>query len=282
MEKDYMTGPEAEVQMLIQEGPQKKKRKVAGALLSAGLICALGAGGIFAWFTDTDVKENKFTISSDLVGKIHVVEPGWDALPDTNGPAGVSNGIPDAAENMAPTESVTKDPAVSNEAEIPVWAFAQVKVPTANVKVLNEDGTPPAAASMQELFTYEVNEGWVEVFKNSEFHADQPVSETNPYYLTEGTAQVVGNNTVHTYICTSQLDAATAGEGDTLVAAKTANIFDSVALVNLVESQGTSGAASIIVAGHAIQAEGFATAYDGFNAYKLPFDGGKSNVDTTA
>lgn len=282
MEKDYMTGPEAEVQMLIQEGPQKKKRKVAGALLSAGLICALGAGGIFAWFTDTDVKENKFTISSDLVGKIHVVEPGWDALPDTNGTDGAGNGIPDAAENMAPTESVTKDPAVSNEAEIPVWAFAQVKVPTANVKVLNEDGTSPETASMQELFKYELNDGWVEVFKNPAFDTSQPVSTENPYYLDTGTAQVVGSNTVHTYICTSQLGAATAGEGDTLVAAKTANIFDSVKLVNLVESQGTSGAASIIVAGHAIQAEGFATAYDGFNAYQLPFDGSESNVDTTA
>lgn len=212
-----------------------------------------------------DVKENKFTIAEDLNGKIHVVEPGWDALPDAD-----KDGVPDAATNMAPMASVLKDPAVSNEAEIPVWAFAQVKVPTANVKILNEDGTSPETASMNELFEMEMtaDSGWVEVFENPTFDADQPASAENPRYVTTGTAKVIDGYTVHTYVQTTQLAGTT-----TDTATKTKNIFDKVTLRNLVEAQGTSGAQDIIVGGFGIQVTGFDNAYEGFNAYGIAWDG---------
>lgn len=132
------------------------KSKPAKAVLSVALVGALGFAGVMgAYFTGQDTKENKFDISAGLTDKITVVEENWDTT-DAD-----TNGIPDAAEHVVPLQTIAKDPVVKNESDVETWLFCQIKVPTANVSVVGEDGSPEAAAS-HELFTYTVNEGWTE------------------------------------------------------------------------------------------------------------------------
>lgn len=131
------------------------KSKPAKAGVSVALVGTLALAGIGAYFTGTDTVENKFDISAGLTDKITVVEENWDTT-DAD-----TNGIPDAAEHVVPLQTIAKDPVVKNESDVEAWLFCQIKVPTASVSVVGEDGTPEAAAS-HELFTYTVNEGWTE------------------------------------------------------------------------------------------------------------------------
>lgn len=206
------------------------KSKPAKAVLSVALVGALGFAGVMgAYFTGQDTKENKFDISAGLTDKITVVEENWDTT-DAD-----TNGIPDAAEHVVPLQSIAKDPVVKNESDVETWLFCQIKVPTANVSVVGEDGSPEAAAS-HELFTYTVNEGWTE----------------------SGTPVVADGYTTHTYLYNTKV----AANSQTAKA-----VFDDVTLINLVEPQGVSGPDQIDVIGHGIQAEGLDTAAAAWAAY---------------
>ena len=52
-----------------------------------------------------------------------------------------------------------KDPKITNDGANDAFVFMSVKVPKANVKTANADGTLNAGAN-QDLFTYSVNTGW--------------------------------------------------------------------------------------------------------------------------
>lgn len=188
-----------------------------------------GLGAALISFTGTDTVENKFDISAGLTDKITVVEENWDTT-DAD-----TNGIPDAAEHVVPLQTLAKDPVVKNESDVEAWLFCQIKVPTANVSVVGEDGTPEAAAS-HELFTYTVNEGWTE----------------------SGTPVVADGYTTHTYLYNTKV----AANSQTAKA-----VFDDVTLINLVEAQGVAGPDQIDVIGHGIQAEGLDTAAAAWTAY---------------
>lgn len=198
-------------------------------VVSVALVGTLALAGIGAYFTGTDTVENKFDISAGLTDKITVFEENWDTTDADD------NGIPDAAEHVVPLQTLAKDPVVKNESDVEAWLFCQIKVPTANVSVVGEDGTPEAAAS-HELFTYTVNEGWTE----------------------SGTPVVADGYTTHTYLYNTKV----AANSQTAKA-----VFDDVTLINLVEAQGVAGPDQIDVIGHGIQAEGLDTAAAAWTAY---------------
>lgn len=206
---------------LIKKGPAK-------ACIAALLTAALATGGMLAYFTGTDTVVNEFNVSAGLTDQIEVVEPSWDTT-DADG-----DGIPDAAQDIVPLQTLPKDPAVHNKSDIDAWCFIEVKVPTAEVSVIGEDGTPSPAVS-QDLFTYTVNEGWT----------------------VHGTPSVADGYTTYTYLCSTPI----APDG------KTPALFNDVTLVNLVEAQGHQGADAITVIGHAIQTEGFSTPEAAWAAY---------------
>lgn len=217
---------ETKEQSKIQKMLGSKKGKAAASVALAGTLALAGIG---AYFTGTDTVENKFSISDGLTDKITVVEDNWDTT-DADG-----NNIPDAAEHVVPLQTIAKDPVVKNESDVDAWLFCQVKVPTASVSVVGEDGAPQAAAS-HELFTYTVNEGWTE----------------------SGTPVVADGYTTHTYLYNTKV----AANSQTAKA-----VFDNVTLINLVEAQGVAGADQIDVIGHGIQAEGLDTAAAAWAAY---------------
>jgi len=119
-----------------------KKKTITAAVV---LMLVLLVGGLVAYFTDTDEKTNTFTVGNV---DIEVLEPGWDALTDTDG-----DKIPDDAEDMMPGETVAKDPKIHNKSTTnPAYVFAKVESPCTT------------GATPLELFDYtndpQVNSGW--------------------------------------------------------------------------------------------------------------------------
>ena len=147
------------------------------------------------------------------------------------------NWDPKNGVNIVPTQTVPKDPQMKNESDIPVYAIMQVSVPHAKVTTAAADGTPKASVA-QDLFTYTVNSGWSEV----------------------GTGALAsdGKHMVHTYLLDSQLPAG----------ATSKTVFDRVTLVNAIDGELDGQKLAIDVNGYAIQAEGFSSASDAWNAYQ--------------
>lgn len=212
------------------ERPRRKDRRLPKAC--AALCCAslLAAGGVMAYLTATDTATNRFELAdgADYQDKVKVVEPSWD-LTDENG-----NGIPDAAENFAPGQEIAKDPQVENGSTIDSYVVLTVSVPTEDVVV--GDATAPAQT---ELFTYTVNNGWVEQGSSSYDAASKATS--------------------HTYLFKGSIDGAAAGL--VKASATTPALFNSVTMVNhngIAKAGDTDDLSrEITVTAHAIQALGF-------------------------
>ena len=213
------------------ENTQAKPRwsNRAKALIVGGCVAAVAVSGAYAYFTDTDTVSNNFSVASAL--DIDVVEPSWDDATDTDG-----DGTPDFAENLVPTQAVSKDPKVVNNAGAEAYAIIQVSVPMANVKTIGADGSVQAAQN-QELFEYTVNSGWTE--------------------YGQGTVSADGKFKVHTYIANNTV----------AVGASTGTLFDEVKLINLADDQ-FSGDTHIDVTGIGIQKEGFANGTEAWEAYQ--------------
>ncbi len=198
-------------------------------LAAVVLLLLLVVGGAIAYFTDTDTKTNTFTIGSV---DITLTETAWDALTDTN-----SDGIPDAATDMMPGQSVAKNPTVNNiSTKNPAYVFVKVEVPCTTV-------TSPATP--EEIFTYTVNSGWTELTTTG-----IPVTCTSG-----GTATHVyyyGSNGTLTAL-------AKAADSSTPTSTSTA-VFSSVTLLNtLTGNEGLTGNKNIVVTGYGIQTEGLSS-----------------------
>lgn len=119
-----------------------KNMKIKAGIIACAFIGCLAIGAISAYFTDADAAVNTFT-----VGKISIdlQEPSW---------------VPPV--NITPEQEFEKDPQVKNDGINDCYVFLEVIVPYENVVTANKDGTKNAAADT-ELFSYTVNDGWVEI-----------------------------------------------------------------------------------------------------------------------
>lgn len=87
------------------------KRKILALALTLCMAAILIVGGTLAYFTDTERKDNVFTVGNV---DITLTEPNWDA-----------NGSEDAPEAY-PGEALAKDPTVTNTGANP--CFVRIKV----------------------------------------------------------------------------------------------------------------------------------------------------------
>ena len=202
----------------------KKKTIIAAAIL----LMIFVVGGTIAYFTDTDTKTNTFTIGNV---DITLTEAGWDALADTN-----NNDIPDAAEDMLPGESVTKDPLINNvSTKNPAYVFAKVEVPCTTI-------VAPAVTS-EELFTYTVNAGWTEL-TTAQVACTSGGTATHVYYY--------GTNGTLTEL-------AKAANASTPTST-TNPVFSSITLLSTLKgNEGLTGNKEVVVTGYGIQTEGLAS-----------------------
>lgn len=187
------------------------------AAACAGL---LAAGGAFAYFTDSASVENWFHVNnSKNAVNVEPVESQWNA---------------DDATNVAPLQTLAKDPKVANVGELPVYAMIQVGMPLFTGDVTGADGAIEEVADA-DLFTYEVNEGWTQF--------GEPVMKDG--------------KRVYTYLHADPVPA----KGES------AALFDSVTMINLANTVEDIDD-SIDVECFGNQAEGFESAEDAWAAYQ--------------
>ena len=203
----------------------KKRKTIIAAIV---LFAIFLVGGAIAYFTDSDTKTNIFTIGNV---DITLTEPLWSALPNADG-----NEMPDAAEDMMPGETVTKDPTINNVSEDnPAFVFAKVQVPCTTI-------VAPATESV-ELFTYSPNADWTELTTAKIACTDGGTATHVYYYGTNGTLTPL----------------AKAVDDQTPTPTATP-VFSSVTLrSSLTGNEGLTGAKQIIVTGYGIQTEGLAS-----------------------
>ena len=87
------------------------KKKIVTACLVVALLAVFAIGGSLAYFTDTEEKDNTFTVGNV---DIQLTEPNW-----------VSSGSVDAPE-VYPGEPLAKDPTVTNKGANPCFVRIQV------------------------------------------------------------------------------------------------------------------------------------------------------------
>ena len=184
---------------------KKKKIIIAAAVLLAVFLI----GGVVALFTDTDSAKNTFTVGNVT---IDVEETAWDALPDTNG-----NNIKDAAENLVPGSTVTKDPKVTNKSTSnPAYVYLKVEAPcTTNTN--------------KELFPFQPNSGWT--------------------LMTDGTCSGGKVTRIYNYGTSSSMTSLPAGQS-------TGTLFDSVTLAAVDSNDTYPENIDINITGYGVQTTG--------------------------
>lgn len=131
------------------------------AIIAASLCAIMGIAGTMAYFTDKDSAENQIQIGEVSVD---LTEPLWDAATDTD-----KDGIPDYAENVVPTQSIQKDPMVTNTGDSSAYVFIKVSTPKTMLYFASDDGTLPNGRNemLYEVFTYAADTtNWVLVSTN--------------------------------------------------------------------------------------------------------------------
>jgi predicted ribosomally synthesized peptide with SipW-like signal peptide len=203
----------------------KKNRTIIAAVV---LLLVLAVGGAVAYFTDSEQKTNTFTIGSV---DITLTEDGWDALADNN-----NNDIPDAAEDMMPGESVTKDPLINNvSTKNPAYVFIKVVVPCTTI-------VAPATTS-EEIFTYTVNAGWTEL-SSAAVACTSGENATHVYYY--------GSNGTLT-----QLDKAANSSTPT---STTNPLFSTISLRSTLKgNEGLTDQKQVVITGYGIQTTGLSS-----------------------
>ena len=129
-------------------GKEIRLREKGSMLLAAFLLAVVAIGGISAYFTDVDSVANVFTIGKV---KIDLTEPAYDAHPQDH-------------QNLTPNKSLDKDPYVTNTGINDAFVFTEFTIPKAEVKTAAENGSQNTAVN-QELFQYQISEGWTQVVK---------------------------------------------------------------------------------------------------------------------
>lgn len=140
---------------------KNRKKLVVLAAMAAVMVI----GGISAYFTSTDSAKNTWTVGNV---EIDLQEPEYDQHNETE------------AKEMTPNKVIHKDPKIQNTGENDTYVFLKVSIPKANVALADQDGKKQAA-SLQELFDYTVNSGWVKVAE------DKSATDKNTYVFAYGT-----------------------------------------------------------------------------------------------
>lgn len=228
----------------------KKNRK--NAIMAGSLAGVLALTGAFAYLTDNDSKTNTFTVG-DV--KLQLIEDTWydedgNVKNDTN-----DNGIPDFAENVVPTQIITKDPQIKNTGKNDSFVYLEVEVPKAalytvdadgnslNGKTFNADGTvaDQGAPVYQDIFTYDINE----------YDPENGVTEG---WVLIGEVDSGESDTTHTGTVKRLYCYMNDGTGNKLAPdALTGTLFDSVTVVNLDDNRSANPDGSMDAWGDQVQ-----------------------------
>jgi predicted ribosomally synthesized peptide with SipW-like signal peptide len=195
------------------------KNKKIVSLIAIALVACLGVAGIAAYFTDTDSATNTFTIGEI---KLDLKEPNWD---------------PEDVEDVIPNEEIAKDPQIENTGVNDEFLFMTVSVPYSTIITATEDGKllNNGNAAATQLFSYDVNSGWIQLGEATWSEADADGNGTVTY--------------IYAYAANDAMTAVEAGE-------TTATLFDTVKFCNAIEGQGLENVSKdIVITAYGIQTE---------------------------
>lgn len=210
------------------EKKKKNTKKIALSLATLGVLGTLAIGGTMAYLTDAEKTTNTFT-----VGKVQV---------DLEEPSYPGNGS-DTVKNLVPNQIVPKDPQVENTGNNASINFLSVSIPMQKVVVAADDGTKQTAA-MTELFQTRSGDG---AFGNGNVNSAWILVDTK-YCDAAGTESTTASDTTTNVVRVYGYHEKLAKD------VKSAALFDSVKLVNLVEGQADTSTQNIDVKAYAIQA----------------------------
>lgn len=226
---------------------KNNKRTKKGAIIALCMAGAIAISGAFAFLSDSESAINRFSFTDEdgeQTVDVRIEEPNWHE---------------EEGQNILPLDTVAKDPKVVNDGENDVYAFVTVLVPTAkSIKLNRDDGTLYTAENV-ELFSYKVNNGWVEVNKTSKDTDGQFVTTKGEVVTSNAALGLDGRNivvvgdkaitnknvnsndakdniyfTAHTYAYTRLKDATDMAR----VPAKdgeTSSVFDEVTMINIAD-----------------------------------------------
>lgn len=223
---------------------KKTKKSAIVATCMAGILAITGA---FAFLTDFDSAENKFSFldqEGNQTIEIDLVEPNWDET-DAD-----QDGIPDAAEHAIYGNPVSKDPKVLNLGENDVYTFIKVLVPTKKVITANADGT------WKHSGTKDAEGNWIGT--DTELFMLHGLDTENWTLIEDATVvDMAKGYTAYVYGYNKTLKGATVDAEGADVIDETTNLFTSVEMVNLVNGQITpDDNLNIYVDAYAIQSAG--------------------------
>lgn len=226
---------------------KKMKKTKKSAIVAACMAGVLAITGAFAFLTDFDSAENKFSFldkDGNQTIEIDLVEPNWD-LADND-----QDGIPDAAEHAIYGNPVSKDPKVLNLGENDVYTFIKVLVPTKKVITANPDGT------WIHSDTKDADGNWIG--KDTELFMLHSLDTANWTLIEDATVvDMEKGYTAYVYGYNKALKGATVDAEGADVIDETTNLFTSVEMVNLVNGQITpEDNLNIYVDAYAIQSAG--------------------------
>ena len=205
---------------------RKKSRLVIIAVMALVIVVSASVGVTMSILvTNTSGKSKVFTFGN---AGINVVEENWNRLSDDD-------------KIVYPGRTVPKDPKITNTGSTELYAYLKVKIPSANIRVVNNDETV-ADASKHNLFSFETNSDWT-LLDTDDSNDDY---EVRLYAYTKG-ALAPGSSTN--------------------------TLFDEVTFVNMLEGEIDMGTKlEIITSGYAIQSDLAGGAEMTAEKYKELFD----------
>lgn len=189
-------------------------------------VCVLAGtmaiGGTMAYLTDKDAAVNTFTIGEVKADLIEPNYPGNDS---------------DQVKELVPNEEVKKDPQVVNTGTNDMLVFMTVEVPTANVTVVEDDGTK-GEKKVTDLF-------WLKQDEPGEFHEN---SFDEAWMMLEDKGNVSETERTASKYVFGYTKAVPKG-------GTTEPLFDKVQLKNIIENEVAAGEPlNILLTVYAIQA----------------------------
>lgn len=164
-----------------------KKRNLKKAGFVAGVLCLASIGGVSAYLTDFDKKDNQFT-----VGKVSIKldEPGFKAEEETK---------------IEPGKEIKKDPQIKNTGVNDAFVYLEVSVPTANVEAAAEDGTRLGTRD-QELFSFQPSANWTKLSSRKNGNTQIYVYAYNKILQEEQTTDTLFDSVKFLNIIEGQID----------------------------------------------------------------------------
>lgn len=163
------------------------KRNLKRAGFVAGILCLASIGGVSAYLTDFDKRDNQFT-----VGKvsIEVTEPGFK---------------PEEQKKIEPGKEIKKDPKITNTGVNDAFVYLEVSIPTANVEAAAEDGTRLGEKN-QELFSFQPSASWTKLSSRKNGNSQIYVYAYNKILQAEQTTDTLFDSVKFLNLIEGQLD----------------------------------------------------------------------------